>query len=50
MRNIILAINLTRHAANGWDDAALPDDYKQIGELLNMSAQQAEQLVHPGEN
>lgn len=47
MRNIILAINLARHAANGWDDAALPDDYKQIGELLNMSAQQVKQLLHP---
>lgn len=45
MRNIVLAINLTRHSANGWNDAALPDDYKQIGELLTMSAHQVEQLV-----
>lgn len=45
MRNIILAINLARHAANGWDDAALPDDYKQIGELLNMSPLQVKQLI-----
>lgn len=45
MRNIVLAINLARHAANGWDDAALPDDYKEIGALLNMPAQQVEHLV-----
>ena len=34
VRNVILAVNLARHSANGWDDAALPDDYKDIGELL----------------
>lgn len=45
MRNIVLAINLARHSANGWDDAALPDDYKEIGTLLNMSAQQVEYMV-----
>jgi len=36
VRNVILAVNLARHSANGWDDAALPDDYKDIGELLAM--------------
>lgn len=36
VRNVILAVNLARHSANGWDDAALPDDYKDIGELLGM--------------
>ena len=36
VRNVILAVNLARHSANGWDDAALPDDYKGIGELLSM--------------
>lgn len=46
IRNIVLAINLTRHAANGWDDAALPDDFKEIGEMLNMPAQQVAQMVH----
>jgi HD-like signal output (HDOD) protein len=37
VRNVILAINLARHSANGWDDAALPDDYKDVGELLGMT-------------
>jgi HD-like signal output (HDOD) protein len=36
VQNVILAVNLARHSANGWDDAALPDDYKGIGELLGM--------------
>jgi HD-like signal output (HDOD) protein len=36
VRNVTLAVNLARHSANGWDDAALPDDYKDIGELLSM--------------
>lgn len=40
VRNVVLAVNLARHSANGWDDAALPDDYNEIGELLRMSADQ----------
>jgi HD-like signal output (HDOD) protein len=38
VRNVVLAVNLARHSANGWDDAALPDDYKDIGELLRIPA------------
>lgn len=38
-RNVILAVNLSRHSAKGWDDAALPDDYKDIGKLLNMKTE-----------
>lgn len=37
VRNVVLAVNLARHSANGWDDAALPDDFKDIGELLRIS-------------
>lgn len=40
VRNVVLAVNLARHSANGWDDAALPDDYKEIGELLHLPAEQ----------
>lgn len=36
VRNVVLAVNLARHSAKGWDDAALPDDYRDIGELLNL--------------
>lgn len=35
--NVTLAVNLARHSANGWDDAALPDDYKAICELLHIA-------------
>lgn len=40
VRNVVLAVNLARHSANGWDDAALPDDYKDIAELLRMKPEQ----------
>lgn len=45
VRNVQLAVNLARHSANGWDDAALPDDYKDIGELLRMPADQVMVMV-----
>ena len=37
VRNVKLAVDLARHSANGWDDAALPDDYKAIGDLLHLN-------------
>jgi HD-like signal output (HDOD) protein len=40
VRNVLLAVNLARHSANGWDDAALPDDYTAIGELLRKPAEE----------
>ncbi|OGS91154.1 MAG: metal-dependent hydrolase [Gallionellales bacterium GWA2_60_18] len=40
VRNVTLAVNLARHSANGWDDAALPDDYRDIGELLRMPVEE----------
>ena len=43
--NVVLAVNLARHAANGWDDAALPDDYKAIGDLLNLTPDTVRQRV-----
>ena len=36
VQNVIFAVNLARHSANGWDDAALPDDYTDIGKLLTL--------------
>jgi HD-like signal output (HDOD) protein len=43
VRNVTLAIDLARHSANGWNDAALPDDYRAIEELLHVSH---ETLMH----
>jgi HD-like signal output (HDOD) protein len=37
VKNVALAVNLARHSANGWDDPALPDDYRAIEELLHVS-------------
>lgn len=45
VRNVQLAVNLARHSSNGWDDAALPDDYKDIGELLRVPAEQVMLMV-----
>jgi len=36
VRNVKLAVDLARHSANGWDDAALPDDFRAVGELLHL--------------
>ena len=33
-RNVLLAVNLTRHTNNGWEDAALPDDIEAIRRLI----------------
>jgi HD-like signal output (HDOD) protein len=49
VRNVILAVNLARHSANGWDDAALPDDYEALGALLRIPATDAMALVSPEE-
>jgi HD-like signal output (HDOD) protein len=43
VRNVKLAIDLARHSANGWDDAALPDDFTAIEDLLHMGH---ETLMH----
>jgi HD-like signal output (HDOD) protein len=33
-RNVMLAVNLTRHASNGWEDAALPADIEAIQRIV----------------
>lgn len=45
VRNVTLAVNLARHSAGGWDNAALPDDYAQIGALLRMEPARVASLV-----
>jgi HD-like signal output (HDOD) protein len=36
-RNVMLAIRLARHTVDGWDNPALPDDLRDIAQLLNLS-------------
>jgi HD-like signal output (HDOD) protein len=46
VRSVALAVRLARHTAQGWDNAALPDDVKDIAALLNLSQAATLQLVH----
>jgi HD-like signal output (HDOD) protein len=48
VRNVMLAVDLARHSAQGWDDAALPDDYREIGSLLRMEPDKVMALVKAG--
>jgi HD-like signal output (HDOD) protein len=45
VRNVQLAVNLARHSADGWDNAALPDDYKDIAELLHVDVERVNHIV-----
>ena len=38
VRNVMLAIRVARHSAKGWDNAALPDDVKELSTLLQLSS------------
>lgn len=43
---VVLAVRLARHTANGWDNAALPDDYEDIAKLLNASVRVTPSFLH----
>lgn len=43
---VVLAVRLARHTANGWDNAALPDDYEDIAKLLNASVRVMPSFLH----
>lgn len=43
--NVMTAAALARHLAHGWNDPALPDDYKRIEKVAGISAQAARRLV-----
>jgi HD-like signal output (HDOD) protein len=45
MRLVKLAVQLARHTASGWDNAALPDDLNEIAELLNLSQDSTQRLL-----
>jgi HD-like signal output (HDOD) protein len=45
VRNVSLAVRLARHSAHGWNDPALPDDYKDIGQLLNITPEAVRQRI-----
>jgi len=35
VRNVVLAVRLARHTADGWNNLAIPDDVDEIAQLLN---------------
>jgi len=45
VHNVFFAVNLARHSANGWNDAALPDDYTDIGKLLHMQPEEVKVMI-----
>lgn len=45
VRCVSLAVRIARHSTAGWDNAALPDDWTALGELLQLSPEAAEALV-----
>ncbi len=45
VRNVFLAASLARHSANGWNDAALPDDYAEIADLLHLKPEEVMTIV-----
>ena len=45
VRNVRLAIRVARHSAQGWDNAALPDDLHDIGALLQLAPEPTQRLL-----
>lgn len=45
VRNVQFAVNLARHSADGWHNAALPDDYKDIAQLLHVDVPRIMHIV-----
>lgn len=46
VRHVTLAVNLARHSENGWHDAALPHDYREIAALLHTEPRKVMDRVH----
>lgn len=44
-KTVHLAVSLARHSAHGWDNPALPDDYIEIGKLLNIKPEVVRQRL-----
>ncbi len=45
VRNVLLAVRVARHSAQGWDNAALPDDIAAVAALLHLSSASAMKLL-----
>lgn len=49
-RAVRLAVRIARHSQRSWDDPALPQDYAELGHLLNLPAHAAQALVREVED
>ena len=45
LRNVQLAVRVARHSALDWSNAALPDDLRDVGELLGLTPDTALRLL-----
>lgn len=45
VRNVLLAIRVARHSSRGWDNAALPDDIRDVATLLQLGEEPARRLL-----
>ena len=45
VKNVLLAVRVARHSAQGWDNAALPDDVAAVGALLQLASASALKLL-----
>ena len=43
--NVVTAVALARHSANGWSDPALPDDFRRLEKMFGLSEEQSWRLV-----
>lgn len=43
---VLYATRLARHTAQGWDNAALPDDIADVSRLLNLGTEPTRRLLH----
>jgi len=46
VRNVLLAIRLARHTKVGWENAAIPDDVRDIAKLLNLKPESTLKLLY----
>lgn len=46
VRNVRLAVRVARHSAQGWANAALPDDVSDIAQLLRLNQESTAALLH----
>ena len=44
-RNVVLAVRLARHTEHGWHNPALPDDIREIAQLLNLRIEPTHRLL-----